>query len=62
MILFEFEIKRCKKLVAEFIERRRQPARLRQDIDLAFRGQGYPPEQNAPRTFLFGDAFDPDQF
>ena len=30
MTLSELEIKRCEKLVAEFIERRRPPARLRQ--------------------------------
>ena len=38
--LSEFEIKRCEKLVAEFIERRRPPARLRKDVDLAFRIKG----------------------
>jgi hypothetical protein len=35
--LSEFEIKRCERLVAEFIERRRPPARLRKNVDLAFR-------------------------
>jgi hypothetical protein len=38
--LSEFEIKRCEKLVAEFIERRRPPLRLRKDVDLAFRMKG----------------------
>jgi hypothetical protein len=37
MTLPEFEIKRCEELVAEFIERRRPPLRLRKDVDLAFR-------------------------
>jgi hypothetical protein len=36
MTFSEFETKRCEKLVAEFIERRRPPARLRKDVDLAF--------------------------
>jgi hypothetical protein len=35
--LSEFEIKRCEKLVAEFLERRRPPPRLRKDVDLSFR-------------------------
>src|SRR5258708_29503074 len=38
--LSESEIKRCEKLVAEFIERRRPPPRLRKDVDLAFRMKG----------------------
>ena len=37
MTLSAFEIKRYEKLVAEFIERRRPPPRLRKDVDLAFR-------------------------
>ena len=37
MTLSEFEIKRCEKLLAEFIERRRPPAHLRKDVDLTFR-------------------------
>jgi hypothetical protein len=37
MTLPEFEIKRCEKLVAQFIERRRPPACFRKDVDLAFR-------------------------
>ena len=40
MTLSEFEIKRCEKLVAEFIERRRPPAHLRKDVDLTFRING----------------------
>ena len=40
MTLSEFEIKRCERLVAEFIERRRPPARLRKEVDLAFRIKG----------------------
>ena len=40
MALTEFEIKRCEKLVAEFIERRRPPPRLRKEDDLAFRING----------------------
>lgn len=35
--LSEFEIKRCEKLVAEFIERRRPPAHFRKGVDIAFR-------------------------
>jgi hypothetical protein len=38
--LSEFEIKRCEKLVAEFIERHRPHPRLRKDVDLAFRMKG----------------------
>lgn len=40
MTLSEFEIKRCEKLVADFIERHRPPLRLRKDVDLAFRMKG----------------------
>ena len=40
MTLSEFEIKRCEKLIADFIERRRPPARLRKEVDLAFRVNG----------------------
>jgi hypothetical protein len=38
--LSEFEMKRCEKLVAEFIERRRPPPHVRAKLDLAFRIQG----------------------
>lgn len=40
MTLSEFEAKRCEKLVAQFIERRRPPPRLRKEVDLAFRIKG----------------------
>ena len=39
MTLSEFETKRCEKLVAEFIERRRPPLHVRSAVDLAFRMQ-----------------------
>lgn len=37
MTLSEFEIKRCEKLVAGFIQRRRPPPHLRDKVDLAYR-------------------------
>ena len=37
MTLSEFEIKRCEKLVADFIQKRRPPPHLRAKLDLAFR-------------------------
>jgi hypothetical protein len=40
MTLSEFEIKRCEKLVAEFIQERRPPAHLRAELDFAFRIDG----------------------
>jgi hypothetical protein len=40
MPLSEFEIKRCEKLVAEFIQKRRPPPHLRAEVDLAFRISG----------------------
>ena len=40
MTLSEFDIKRCEKLVAEFVERRRPTPRLRKEVDLAFRIKG----------------------
>jgi Protein of unknown function (DUF3024) len=40
MTLSEFEAKRCEKIVAQFIERRRPPEHLRAKVDLAFRRQG----------------------
>lgn len=40
MALSEFETRRCEKLVAEFVERRRPPAHLRAKVDLAFRIAG----------------------
>jgi hypothetical protein len=39
MTLSEFEIKRCGKLVAEFISKRRPP-HIRAKLDLAFRISG----------------------
>ena len=36
-MLTEFETKRCEKLVAAFIERRRPPAHVRHEVDLTFR-------------------------
>ncbi|WP_442895165.1 DUF3024 domain-containing protein [Bradyrhizobium sp. AZCC 2230] len=40
MTLSEFGIKRCEKLVAEFVEQRRPPPHLRAKLDLAFRIEG----------------------
>jgi hypothetical protein len=40
MSLSEFEIKRCERLVADFIQQRRPPAHLRAKVDLAFRIAG----------------------
>src|SRR5260370_26564596 len=40
MTLSEFEIKRCEKLVAEFVEERRPPPHIRVKVDLAFRISG----------------------
>ena len=40
MTLSEFEIKRCEKLVAEFIQKRRPPPHIRAEVDLAFRITG----------------------
>ena len=40
MTLSEYEKKRCEKLVAQFIERRRPPPHIRAEVDLAFRTQG----------------------
>ena len=37
MTLSEFEIKRCEKLIAEFISKRRPPPHIRAKLDLAFR-------------------------
>jgi hypothetical protein len=38
--LTEFERKKCEKLVAQFIERRRPPPHIRSKVDLTFRIQG----------------------
>ena len=40
MSLTELDIKRCEKLVAQFIERRRPPPYVRAEVDLAFRING----------------------
>ena len=40
MALSEFEIKRCEKLVAEFVLKRRPPPHIRAQLDLAFRISG----------------------
>lgn len=37
MTLSEFDTKRCEKLVTDFIKRRRPPAHVRHEVDLAFR-------------------------
>ena len=39
-MLSEFDTKRCEKLVAHFIERRRPPPHVRAEVDLAFRIDG----------------------
>ena len=40
MTLSEFEIKRCEKLVAEFIAKRRPPPHVRAQLDFGFRISG----------------------
>ena len=42
MALSEFEIKRCEKLVGQYVENRRPPPHIRNELDLDFRinGQG----------------------
>jgi hypothetical protein len=37
MTLSEFEIKRCEKLVGQYVENRRPPAHIRNELDLDFR-------------------------
>jgi hypothetical protein len=37
LTLSEFDTKRCEKLVAAFIQRRRPPPHIRNEVDLAFR-------------------------
>lgn len=36
----EFELKRCEKVVGQFVERRRPPPHIRADLDLGFRVEG----------------------
>ena len=38
--LSEFDMKRCEKLVAQFIEKRRPPPHIRREVDLSFRING----------------------
>ena len=40
MAFSEFEIKRCEKLVGQYVESRRPPVHIRNDLDLAFRIKG----------------------
>jgi ribosomal protein L39E len=40
MTLSEFDTKRCEKLVARFMEKRRPPPHVRAEIDLSFRITG----------------------
>lgn len=37
MVISEFEIKKCEKIVGAFIEARRPPPHIRKEVDLAFR-------------------------
>jgi len=37
MALSEFEIKKCEKIVREYVEKHRPPAHLRNEVDLSFR-------------------------
>lgn len=41
MALTEIELKRCEKSLAELLERRRPPAHLRDEVDLAYRIDGH---------------------
>ena len=40
MALSEFEKKKCEKIVRQYIEKRRPPAHMRNEIDLSFRVKG----------------------
>ncbi len=40
MTLSEFEIRRCEKLVGQYVENHRPPAHIRNELDLAFRIKG----------------------
>jgi hypothetical protein len=40
MAISEFEIKRYEKIVGQYIEKRRPPAHVRSQVDLAFRIEG----------------------
>lgn len=37
MAMSEFEIKRCEKLVGEYVEKRRPPSHVRHEVDLSYR-------------------------
>ena len=37
MALSEFEIKKCEKVVGEFVKKRRPPAHIRNELDLGYR-------------------------
>ena len=37
MAISEFEIKRCKKLVASYVEQHRPPPHIRNEVDLSYR-------------------------
>jgi hypothetical protein len=49
--LSEFDTKRCEKLLAQFIERRRPPPNIRAELDLAFRINGQNVEIFEVRSF-----------
>jgi hypothetical protein len=40
MAISEFEIKRCEKLVGQYVESRRPPTHIRNELDLSFRING----------------------
>ena len=40
MALSEFEIKKCEKLVGDFVDKRRPPPHIRDQVDLGFRVKG----------------------
>ena len=40
MALSEFESKRCERVVAQYVERKRPPVSLRSEVDLSFRVLG----------------------
>jgi len=40
MALSEFELKKCEKVVGEFVEKRRPPPHIRKELDLGFRIKG----------------------
>ncbi len=40
MALSEFEIKRCEKAIAKFMEKRRPPGHIREKLDLGYRISG----------------------